>query len=48
MHRPYKNIKNLVLYQNVLRKYFLSKLLFPLIKGSSSPQLKTIFGKLNF
>ena len=29
-------------------KIFLSKLFFPLIKGSSSPQLKTIFGKLNF
>ena len=32
----------------MLRIYFLSKLLFPLIKGSTSPQLKTIFGKLNF
>ena len=32
----------------MLRKYFLSKLLFPLIKGNTSPQLKTIFGKLNF
>ena len=45
---PYKNDENFVLYQNVLRKYFLSKLLFSLIKGSSSPQLKTTFGKLNF
>ena len=45
---PYKNGENFVSYQNVLRKYFLSKLLFPLIKGSASPQLKTIFGKLNF
>ena len=26
----------------------MSKLFFPLIKGSASPQLKTIFGKLNF
>ena len=30
------------------RKYFLSKLFVPLIKGSVSPQLYAIFGKLNF
>ena len=30
------------------RKYFLSKLFVPLIKGSVSPQFYTIFGKLNF
>ena len=37
-----------VLSQFVLRKYFLSKLFVPLIKGSVSPQFKAIFGKLNF
>ena len=36
------------LSQFVLRKYFLSKLFVPLIKGSVSPQFYTIFGKLNF
>ena len=30
------------------RNYFLSKLFVPLIKGSVSPQLYAIFGKLNF
>ena len=46
--RPNKNSENLTLYQKVPRKYFLSELFVPLIKGSASPQLKTIFGKLNF
>ena len=32
----------------MLRKYFLSKLFVPLIKGSVSPQFQTIFGKLIF
>ena len=32
----------------VLRKYFLSKLFVPLIKGSVSSQFLAIFGKLNF
>ena len=32
----------------MLRKYFLAKLFVPLIKGSVSPQLYVIFGKLNF
>ena len=32
----------------VQRKYFLSKLFVPLIKGSVSPQLYAILGKLNF
>ena len=44
---PYKNDENFVLSQNVL-KIFLSKLLFPLIKGSVSPQLKTIYGNRIF
>ena len=37
-----------VLSKIVQRKYFLSKLFVPLIKGSVSPQLYAIFGKLNF
>ena len=37
-----------VLSQFVLRKYFLTKLFVPLIKGSFCPQFYTIFGKLNF
>ena len=37
-----------VLSQFVLRKYFLSKLFVPLIKGSVSPQFKAIIGKFNF
>ena len=32
----------------MLRKYFLAKLFFPLIKESVSPQCYAIFGKLNF
>ena len=35
---PYKNGENFVLSQNVLRKYFLSKLSVPLIKESVSAQ----------
>ena len=35
---PYKNSENLVLYQIVLRKYFLAKLFIPFIKRSVSPQ----------
>ena len=31
----------------MIRKYFLSKLFVPLIKGIVSPQFKAIFGKLN-
>ena len=30
------------------KKYFLSKLFVPLIKGSVSQKFKAIFGKLNF
>ena len=37
-----------VLSKIVQRKYFLSKLFVPLIKGSVSPQFYAIFGKLNF
>ena len=37
-----------VLSQFVLRKYFLTKLFVPLIKGSFCPQFYTIFGKLIF
>ena len=37
-----------VLSQFVLRKYFLTKLFVPLIKGSFCPQFYAIFGKLNF
>ena len=32
----------------MLWKYFLAKLLVPLIKGSVSPQFMAVFGKLNF
>ena len=45
---PNKNDENFVLFEKVLKKLFLSELFVPLIKGSASPQLKTIFGKLNF
>ena len=37
-----------VLSQFVLRKYFLTKLFVPLIKGRVSPQFYAIFEKLNF
>ena len=37
-----------VLSQLVLRKYFLTKLFVPLIKGRFCPQFYTIFGKLIF
>ena len=37
-----------VLSQFVLRKYFLTKLFVPLIKGRVSPQFYAIFGKLTF
>ena len=37
-----------VLSQFMLRKYFLTKLFVPLIKGRVSPQFYAIFGKLNF
>ena len=37
-----------VLSQFVLRKYFLTKLFVPLIKGRVSPQFYAIFRKLNF
>ena len=46
--RPYKNGKNFVLSQNVLRKYFLAKFFFPRIKRSVSTNFKAGFGKLNF
>ena len=46
--RTLQNWWKLVQFQFVLRKYFLSKLFFPLIKGSVSPQFQTIFGKLIF
>ena len=45
---PYKNGENLVLSQNVLRKYFLAKFFVPLIKRSVSTHFKAVFGKLNF
>ena len=43
----YINGESFVLSQKMLRKYFLSKLFLPLIKGSVSPQFKAIFGKKN-
>ena len=45
---PYKNGKNFVLSQNVLRKYFLAKFFVPLIKRSFSTHFKAVYGKLNF
>ena len=45
---PYKNGKNFVLSQNVLRKYFWAKFFFPRIKRSVSTNFKAGFGKLNF
>ena len=45
---PYKNGKNFVLSQNVLRKYFLAKFFVPLIKRSFSTTFKAVYGKLNF
>ena len=45
---PYKNGEKFVLYQNVLRKYFLAKFFVPLIKRSVSTNFKAGFGKLNF
>ena len=44
---PYKNGENLLLSQNVLRKYFLATLLVPLIKRSVSTTFKAVCGKLN-
>ena len=44
---PYKNGENLLLSQNVLRKYFLATLLVPLIKRSVSTTFKAVSGKLN-
>ena len=45
---PYKNSENFVPSYIVLRNYFLSKFLIPLIKGKVSTKFKAIFGKLNF
>ena len=45
---PYKNGENIVLSQNVLRKYFLAKFFVPLIKRSVSTNFKAVIGKLNF
>ena len=45
---PYKKGKNLLLSQNVLRKYFLAKFFVPLIKRNVSTKFKAGFGKLNF
>ena len=45
---PYKNGKNLLLSQNVLRKYFLAKFFVPIIKRNVSTKFKAGFGKLNF
>ena len=44
---PYKNGENLLLSQNVLRKYFLATLLVSLIKRSVSTTFKAVCGKLN-
>ena len=40
---PYKNGENFVLYQNVLRKYFLATLFVPLIKRSFSTYFQAVF-----
>ena len=45
---PYKNGENFVLFQNVLRKYFLAKFFVPLFKRSVSTNFKAVFKKLNF
>ena len=45
---PYKNGENFVLFQNVLRKYFLAKFFVPLIKRSVSANFWAVFKKLNF
>ena len=49
IHRrdPYKNGENLILSQNVLRKYFYAKFFVPLIKRSVSTNFKAGFGKFN-
>ena len=44
---PYKMVKIWTI-SICAKKIFLSKLFVPLIKGSVSPQLYAIFGKLNF
>ena len=46
-HGPCKNGENFVLFQNVLRKYFLAILFVPLIKKSFSTNFQAVFGKLN-
>ena len=43
---PYKNGENFVLFQNVLRKYFLAKFFVPLIKRSVSTTFKAVYGKI--
>ena len=45
---PYKNGINVVLFQNMLRKYFLATLFAPLIKRSFSTNFQAVFRKLNF
>ena len=46
-HGPCKNGENFVLFQNVLRKYFLAILFVPLIKKSFSTNIQAVFRKLN-
>ena len=46
--RTLQNIENFVLSQNGVRKYFMAKLIVPVIKSNISTTFGAVFGKLNF